>query len=131
MKSFPCERFSGPIDYSAMIVKTGGKNTTRSQSALQKIQRSNILTERKQVQKVYGVHYSELNRLPYFNITRSHVIDPMHNMYLGTAKHVMKTWRESNIIREDKLSVIQERVDEFNVPYNIGRIPYKNGSNYV
>ena len=46
-------------------------------------------------------------------IIRSHVIDPMHNMYLGTAKHVMKTWRESNIIREDKLSVIQEKVDEF------------------
>ena len=74
------------------------------------------------MQQDYGVHYSELNRLPYFNIIRSHVIDPMHNIvYLGTTKHVMKTWRESNIIRENKLSVIQEKVDEFNVPYNIGR----------
>lgn len=31
-----------------------------------------------------GAHYSELLRLPYFNIVRFHLVDPMHNL-LGTA----------------------------------------------
>ena len=54
----------------------------------------------------------------------------MHNLYLGTAKHAMKTWRESGIIRDDQLALIQEKVDELSVPHNIGRIPYKIGSNF-
>jgi len=47
----------------------------------------------------------------------------MQNTYLGTAKHVMKIWGEYGIIQDDHLISIQERVDEFNVPHNIGRIP--------
>ena len=53
-----------------------------------------------------------------------------HNLYLGTAKHVMKTWRECGIIQDKYLAVIQQRVDEFKVPHSIGRIPHKKGSNF-
>ena len=44
-----------------------------------------------QIEKKYGVHYSELLRLPYLDIVEYHVIDPMYNNYLlfGTGKHLM------------------------------------------
>ena len=57
---------------------------------MRKVQASTTITEKTQLQKKYGVQYSELCRLPYFDVVRNHVIDPMHNMYLGTAKHMIK-----------------------------------------
>ena len=35
--------------------------------------------------------------LPYFDCVRFHVIDPMHNIFTGTAKHVMtKVWMKKD-----------------------------------
>ena len=39
---------------------------------------------------MYGVHLSALSKLEYFDCVRFHVIDPMHNLFLGTAKYVFK-----------------------------------------
>ena len=39
---------------------------------------------------MYGVYYSCLLQLEYFDAVRFTVIDPMHNLFLGTAKHVFK-----------------------------------------
>ena len=49
-------------------------------------------SEKSLIAKEYGVRYSCLIELPYFNPIRFAVIDPMHNLYLGTAKHVMEVW---------------------------------------
>ena len=38
----------------------------------------------------HGARYSVLHELEYFDCIRFFVIDPMHNLYLGTAKHMMK-----------------------------------------
>ena len=38
----------------------------------------------------YGVYYSCLLQLEYFDAIRFTAIDPMHNLFLGTAKHVFK-----------------------------------------
>ena len=35
--------------------------------------------------RMHGVRYSELNRLPYFDPIRMTIIDPMHNILLGTS----------------------------------------------
>ena len=48
-------------------------------------------SEREQIEKLNGARYTELSRLPYLNIIRHHVIDPMHNLFLGLAKHVTNT----------------------------------------
>ena len=40
--------------------------------------------ERDELFKTYGVRYTELNRLPYFDAIRMTVVDPMHNILLGT-----------------------------------------------
>lgn len=40
------------------------------------------------IEREIDVHYSELLRLPYLDIVRWHLVDPVHNHCLGTAKHV-------------------------------------------
>ena len=47
-------------------------------------------TERTKRESEFGCCYSVLCRLPYFDAPRFLIVDPMHNMYLGTAKHVVK-----------------------------------------
>lgn len=38
----------------------------------------------------YGCRYSILLDLPYFDPISMTIIDPMHNLYSGTAKHILK-----------------------------------------
>ena len=47
--------------------------------------------------RLYGVHYSALCKLNYFDCVRFHVIDPMHNLFLGTAKYVL--WHDNTNLR--------------------------------
>lgn len=58
-------------------------------------------------------------------------VDPMHNLFLGTAKHFLKTvWIERGIISDSQFSAIQCRIDSSMVPSDIGRIPYKVRSGF-
>lgn len=41
------------------------------------------------LERQYGVRYSALLELPYIDIVKMHIVDPMHNLFLGTAKRVM------------------------------------------
>ena len=78
-----------------------------------------------------GIRYSVLTELPYFDPIRFTVVDPMHNLFLGTAKRLMKKiWIENDIITKDKMKVIQTRVDSIRVPSDIGRIPRKIASSF-
>ena len=51
----------------------------------------------------YGVRYLILLSLPYFDPVQYTVVDPMHNLFLGTGKHVMRVWVEMNIISQEAL----------------------------
>ena len=54
------------------------------------------------------------------------IVDPMHNLFLGTAKHFYKNILVGQkIITETDFVIIQERVDSLIVPSDIGRIPHK------
>ena len=46
-------------------------------------------SEREQIERQFGIRYSELLRLPYLDIVRCHLVDPMHNLFLGTAKKLL------------------------------------------
>lgn len=49
--------------------------------------------DREAILKKYGVRWSELLRLPYWDVTRFSVVDAMHNLYLGELKHhCMVVW---------------------------------------
>ena len=66
----------------------------------------------------------------YFDCVRFHVIDPMHNLFLGTAKYVFKLWAE-NIFSKQQLKELSEKINELNRAASIRRIPRKIGTNYA
>ena len=60
------------------------------------------------------------------------VIDPMHCLFLGLAKHFfIKGFIHRNILSQADLAVIQKRIDTMSVPSDIGRIPYKIESSFL
>ena len=49
----------------------------------------------------------------------------MHNLFLGTGKHMLQFWLDSDAIPKSYLPRVQTFVDEMAVPSDIGRIPHK------
>lgn len=80
-------------------------------------------TERKEIEKETGARYSELHRLPYYDPIRMHTIDPMHNLYLRTAKHIFVTRIDIGVLSSENLSEIDARMNNIKLPTDIGRIP--------
>ena len=67
--------------------------------------------------------------MPYFDIVHYHVVDPMHNLLLGTAKNMMTVWKEQSLLSKQDYNNMQEIVDAIRIPAHLGRIPYKIQSN--
>ena len=80
---------------------------------------------RNQILNEHGIRWTPLIRLPYMDIQRFIVIDPMHNLYLGTAKRMMKEWTSGDqpLISIHDLKKIQDIIDTTPPPSDIGCIP--------
>jgi len=88
--------------------------------------------ERQSIFNKYGIRWSELHRLPYFNAFRFTCIDPMHNLFLGTSKRMLeKAWLSTNRIDSKQLKSIQKIIDSMPTPSDIGRIPHKIASGFA
>lgn len=95
---------------------------------IKEIQKAKNKTARKNAESAKGCRYSVLLDLPYFDAVRMHLIDPMHNLYLGTPKHFMlDILIGRNILTPDKLNVIEQRLQRLKilVGTSMGRIPTK------
>ena len=68
-----------------------------------------------------GVRYSELFRLPYFDPISGHIIDPMHNLLLGSAKHTFNVWVEKGLIDGNKMAKIDSLMHDMGRSSEIGR----------
>lgn len=77
-----------------------------------------------------GIRYSVLLQLPYFDPVRYTVIDTMHNILLGTGKHMFKVWLKMGILDIHCLEEIDKMSREFHVPHSVGRLPTNILSNY-
>ena len=131
MKKFTCDAFGSKYDYSGYDRETWEMRT--KDQHLQQVSKSNdacTATDQQLNEKKYGVRYSEFLRLPYFDIVEYHVIDPMHNLLLGTGKYLMAMWKDSGIFKKAEFEYIQQEIDEMKVPANVGRIPHKIASNF-
>ena len=58
------------------------------------------------------------------------MIDPMHNLFLGTAKTVFKLWLEKKVLTKRELKVVEERIKQMDVGTGFGRLPHKISANY-
>lgn len=47
----------------------------------------------------------------------------MHNMYLGTAKHLFQIWIDENLLTNNQLIKIDKMIRSFHMPADSGRIP--------
>lgn len=96
------------------------------------LQKCSTQTAKELLQTRTGVKYLVLIELTYFNPIRFTVIDPMHNLFLGTAKHVMKNlWLEKGILSKIQLKTLQTRIDTIKAPRGIGRIPNKIATSFA
>lgn len=132
LKDFPTQSFGTPPDYGGFdrenwAVRT---NSTHRQHA---IDYRSCITQREQnaIVKQHGCRYSLLLTLPYFDPIRMCVIDPMHNLLLGTARHMLSIWKESKVITEEMWIDIQKKVNSFITTDDIGRIPSKIASGFA
>ena len=55
-----------------------------------------------------GLRHSILLSLPYFDPVRFTVIDPMHNLYLGSGKHALEVWVERDLITKKDFPRLEE-----------------------
>mgnify|MGYP002803532383 CR=1 FL=1 len=126
LKEFPVNAFGERPDYSGFERNSWPKRNADQHRthAFQTLQATSE-SKRKQMERTFGCRYTELLRLPYYDSVRFVIIDPMHNLLLGTAKHMFKTWTDKGILKPQNLKDIQEHIDSVVVPPDVGRIPNK------
>ena len=102
------------------------KKRTNSQhrSDVEKIRKAKTKTERTKLESEFGCRYSVLLDLPYFDPVNMLLIDPMHNLFLGTAKHLtLDILVRRGILSTENLNQIEQRLKNVHVPTGLGRLP--------
>ena len=126
LKEFVTDQFNSKPDFSGFDNTSWiSRDHLSHMHILNQIMQKKLVSERKEIQKAWGVRHSELVRLPYLDLIRYHVVDPMHNLLLGTAKYMMSVWKDESLISKSDYQNMQDTVDRIRVPVNIGRIPHK------
>lgn len=117
----------GVQNYSGFNRANWSMRTDRSHRAnVDKTLACSSKTARERKERELGCRYSCLLQLPYFNAVRMLTIDPMHNLYLGTAKYIFKhIWCERGMIDKDSIQAINQRISSVVVPPEVkfGRLP--------
>ena len=123
--------FSGTFgekrDYSGFDKCESRCNQEHRREAQETLNQS-TLKERQEVESKYGTRYTELMRLPYFDCVRFTIVDPMHNLFLGSAKHILQNvWLNgpNPLLNDGQLKKIQDKVDNVRFPSSLGRLPNK------
>ena len=132
LKEFPRSSFGEKQDFSGFDRNSWNLRTNADHKE-QVWRNRNTGTSKKarnDQESVYGVRFSSLIHLPYFDFISCVVIDPMHNLMLGTTKKMLKIWKEVNILNEKDFKVLQKRINKLKVPSSIGRIPSKIASSF-
>lgn len=88
------------------------------------------LSQQNIVHKQFGYKNSRLLELDYFEPFKLSVVEPMHNFFLGTAKRIFVHWVESELLKKADLETVGERIAEFKIPSDIGRLPTNIATNY-
>lgn len=74
------------------------------------------------------MRYSVLLELNYFDPVRMTIIDPMHNLFLGTAKRMLSIWKDHKLLQSEHFEIIQNRIEGIFCPSDVGKLPQKMAS---
>ena len=121
LKEFPTVHFGAKPNFSGYDCQNWlpRDNTTHKEKG-SAYKSAPTASARKEILRSYGAKYSELFKLPYFDVSRYHVIDPLHDIFLRIAKHTMKVWKNLNLLNAKSYTVLQGRVDSVIPPPKIG-----------
>ena len=132
LKQFVTTSFGSKPDYSGFYTSVWQpRNLATHKAKACASKEATTASAQLHIEQLYGIRYSVLLNLPYFDVIRHHVVDPMHALFLGIAKHTVKVWRDLDIITLDHLSIIQEKVDNMIPPPKVGRVPRKIQSGFA
>lgn len=124
-------KFGEPTDYSGFDRENWTpRSVEKHRSDVSKLANEVTKTKIEAAESKYGVRYSVLLELSYFNPIKYTVIDVMHNMYLGTGKHLYQVWNDKKLLSKADLAKIEYRIKLFHVPSDCGRVPFKISSSY-
>ena len=85
LKRFPGR--VGCIDYSGFDrTQWQPRNVQEHRRNVNTIKKSTTVSHQCELESKFGCRYLILLDLPYFDPVRMSIVDPMHNMFLGTAK---------------------------------------------
>ena len=73
-------------------------------------------TSLQQAESSIGLRYSILLSLPYFDPIQFTIIDPMHNLYLGSGKHAFEVWVKKDLIKKKHFSILEEKMKALTTP---------------
>jgi hypothetical protein len=128
LKSFPPQKFGDKAGFNPSTWPTRTIESHRKKGMEWK--HATTLVCRHKIEQESGVRFTELLRLRYFDTIRFSVVDPMHNVLLGTAKLMVSIWKENGLITSHDFGRIQESVNDFVTPPDVGRIPHKISSGF-
>ena len=121
-----CPGGVGERDYSGFDVDHWEKRTKEQQKdQMCKIISANTGQMQSKLESEFGTRFSVLALQPYFDTIKMTVIDPIHNLFLGSAKRLLKMWKELGYLDRVNLEKIQERAEEFIILHDVGKIPRK------
>ena len=83
------EQNYGGFERSAFEYRTNSSHRDKVSQILNCLSKG----ERDCLERKLGTRYSCLIRLPYVDPIRMTPIDPMHNLFLSTAKHMINVWK--------------------------------------
>ena len=131
LKEFP-GGFGEKKDYSGFDRENWQPRTDKQHRAnAKRIEKCTTVTGRNKLSQEFGINFwSSLLDLEYVDIIRCCSVDPMHNLFLGTAKYVFKLWDKQGIIGKKQMKELEKHIEEMDVPTDVGRLPKKISSNY-
>ena len=111
-------------DYRGFDMAICEKRTTEQhRNQMHEIMSCNTTQGQYKLESSYETRFSVL-AFPLDTI-RMTVIDPMHNLFLGSVKNLLKIWKELGYLNKANLEKIQEKADSFIIPHDVGKISWK------
>ena len=103
--------------------------TPRTQAEARKASREYLNCDSKKKQKEFKtkwcIIYSVLNELPYWNAIEQLVIDPMHCLWMGIAKHVIEQWKANDLITRPDMVKMEQKLKDLPTTRRYGRLRSK------
>ena len=124
--------FQDSKDYSGFEDRDSWPKRTPAQHRrdAMRVKNCTCKTAPKKLESKLGSRYTVLLELPYYSSLTMCAIDPMHNLFLGTAKRVFTMWADQNVITKADMSKIQDRIEEICATSGLGRLPSNIKSNH-